>query len=550
MSIIKTIRTIRHLKTSQVTGQIRNRLRPFWENPGRCLQTPVPDSEVCHWRSDTSFLAPGVQGNAAESIREGHFSFLNREESIGWPPADWDISEFPKLWQYNLHYFEWLWALDYELVREGILDWLARHTLAKGRVGWEPYPTSLRLMNWCGVCFGKFREEIEADEDFARELWRSIFVQTKWLCKHLETHLLGNHLFENGAALAFVGSCFSGKAGQDWLNKGLEILKTEVSEQILPDGMHFERSPMYHVRMTYLLRLLRETGSEELKKLVEAPLAQMRTALAHLCHPDGQIALFNDSAFSIYNEPSDLLDPELTMAPGPWALPDAGYYGFRSTEGSYIICDAGPIGPDYIPGHSHGDLFSFELSLKGQRVIVDSGVYDYVPDEMRRYCRSTGAHNTVEIEEQDQCEFWSAFRVARRGYPRDVQWEQTLDGFRLSSWHDGYQRLPGRPTHHRTLVWDSSKGLEVRDRIKARRTVNAVSRLHLHPACRIMRSGERDALVEYPEGGFQVTFTGQGELFREESFYCPEFGRKESNVVLAFKFNGKEAETAFNIVSQ
>ncbi|MDP6244973.1 MAG: hypothetical protein QF462_16865, partial [Myxococcota bacterium] len=77
-------------------------------------------------------------------------------------------------------------------------------------------------------CFGKFRRETEEDTDFLRQLWRSLFLQAQWLSRHLETHLLGNHLLENGAALAFVGSCFSGKAGQRWLSKGLEILSAEV----------------------------------------------------------------------------------------------------------------------------------------------------------------------------------------------------------------------------------------------------------------------------------------------------------------------------------
>jgi len=543
------MRTIRYLKAGQITGQIRYRLRPLWEHPDQFFQRSAPDLDGCQWEPHPSFLAPGVQGNAAETIRAGRFAFLNREEAIGWPPADWEAPELPKLWQYNLHYFEWLWVLDYESTREAILDWIARHALAKGRVGWESYPTSLRLMNWCGVCFGTFRTEIEEDEDFARELWRSIFLQTEWLCRHLETHLLGNHLFENAAALAFVGSCFSGKAGQGWLKEGLEILSKEIPEQILPDGMHFERSCMYHVRMTYLLRLLQDTGSERLKNLVETPLTQMRQALSHLCHPDGQIALFNDSAFSIYNDPDDLLDAASSAPPGPWGLPHAGYYGYHGEDGTYIICDAGPIGPDYIPGHAHGDIFSFELSLKGQRVIVDSGVYDYVPSEMRRYCRSTHAHNTVEIEGQNQCEFWGAFRVARRGRPRDVQWDPTPEGFRLSAWHDGYRRLRGRPMHRRSVVWDGSKGLEVCDFTKACSSVSTVSRLHLHPRCSVVRQGEHDALVEYPDGAFRVAFAGQGNLSCESSFYCPEFAQKEQNAVLAFTTKGKEGETSFTIVS-
>ena len=104
-----------------------------------------------------------------------------------------------------------------------------------------------------------------------------------------------------------------------------------------------------------------------------------------------------------------------------FALRDAGYYGARGS-GHYVVCDAAPIGPDYQPGHAHGDLLSFELSLAGRRVIVDAGVHGYDGDPLRAWCRSTRAHNTVEIDGEDQCEFWGTFRVARRARPRDVVW--------------------------------------------------------------------------------------------------------------------------------
>ena len=83
-----------------------------------------------------------------------------------------------------------------------------------------------------------------------------------------------------------------------------------------------------------------------------------------------------------------------------------------------------PIGPDYQPGHAHGDLLSFELSFAGRRVVTDSGVHGYDGDPLRAWCRSTHAHNTVEIDGQSQCEFWSVFRVARRARPRDVRFER------------------------------------------------------------------------------------------------------------------------------
>ncbi len=547
-SPLRFIRTVRHLKTRQVVGQVRHRLRPMWERHGRRANPTGDAIGRCQWPADIAFLPPGPQHNRALSLTDGRYTFLNREERLGWPPCDWSAQGLPKLWQYYLHYFEWLWTLDYHQVREVILDWIARHPCSSCNVGWEPYAVSLRIMNWCAVCMGRWRSRMEADDDFQRALADSLVEQGEWLKRRTETHLLGNHLFENGAALAFAGSAFDGSIVRPWLACGLEILAKEIPEQILADGMHFERSPMYHLRTTYVLKLLRDTRHPRLMDLSQEPLERAQSALAKLTHPDGEIALFNDSAFSIYNRPSEVLEG-VCAEQGCWALPDAGYFGWRDDRGAYIVCDAGPIGPDYIPGHAHGDTLSFELSLMGQRVITDSGVFDYDPGAMRRYCRSTAAHNTVEIEGEDQSEFWGAFRVARRAYPTEVRWLPSNDGFRLSAGHTGYFRLSGRPKHTRAMTWSAEGRLNVRDYVEATRDVSCTSRIHLHPICEVTRENERSVVVGFPAGRMRVTFVGEGRLELGQSWYCPEFGRQEKRGMMAFHFHGRQCEAGFDLVS-
>jgi uncharacterized heparinase superfamily protein len=280
---------------------------------------------------------------------------------------------------------------------------------------------------------------------------------------------------------------------------------------------------------------------------VEAPLARCLAALEWLRHPDGEIALLNDSAFGVANPPADLLGP--VSAAGAFALRDTGYYGARTPAGHYVVCDAAPIGPDYLPGHAHGDFFSFELSLAGRRVLGDAGVFGYEEDEMRRFCRSTRAHNTVEVDGEDQCEFWASFRVGRRGRPRDVRFEPCGSGFRLEGWHDGYRRLPGRPRHERRFRFDPAGVLLVRDRLEGGRPLAARSRLHLHPSCQIAELRERRALVRHPGGEFQVLFAGEGELSLEPSFHCPEFGTRLETRALVLSARGTRVENGFCIAN-
>jgi hypothetical protein len=122
-----------------------------------------------------------------------------------------------------------------------------------------------------------------------------------------------------------------------------------------------------------------------------------------------------------------------------------------------------------------------------------------------------------------------------------VQWTPDENCFTLRAWHDGYTHLAGGPVHHRSFEWHATGRLEVRDRITSQQAIAAVSRLHLHPDCHVECLGPLEAVVQAPGVRFRVTFSGKGELLREVGWYCPEFGLKQQNVVLAWRFGNDEA---------
>ena len=526
------VRTIRHLRLRQIRYQVLRRLRPLrLARAGRTGGRPP----ALRWPESCAFSPPVADpANAWDSLRSGRLTFHNRPEAVGFPP-DWNRTEPPRHWRYHLHYHEFLWALPFEQARDLATDWIVRHPRGPRRVGWEPYPTSLRLTTWCTCFFGWHRSRTLADEALRAALWRSIHEQAEHLTRNLEWHLLGNHLLENAVALALAGSCFDHAAARRWFRKGRALLARELPEQILSDGGHVERSPMYQCRVLHVLLLLRATRNAELGALVRPHLDAVARSLAALTHPDGGIALLNDSALGVQPDPGRLAreaacPPSL---PGTFALAGSGYYGARTHDGHYVVCDAGPLGPDHQPGHGHADLFSFELSLCGARVVVDSGVSTYEAGPLRDYCRSTRAHNTVEIEGRDQVELWGAFRVGRRCRPREVVWKERGGGFDLSALHDGYRVLPGRPRHARTFRWREGGALAVDDRIEATRPVRSVARLHFHPACRLSPPDGGACTVDFPRGRARLAWSGWETAAGEASFWCPEFGVARPNPCLA-----------------
>ena len=168
------------------------------------------------------------------------FRFLGKEQVLECP-SDWNHPGWEKIWLYNLHYFDDLNAEGAagrtEWHAELIERWVEENPPGFGN-GWEPYPTSLRIVNWVKWVF--------AGNDLSEKTVESLAVQTRLLEKRIEYHLLGNHLLANAKALVFAGLFFKGEEAGRWLKKGMQIFLSQLPEQVLPDGGHFERSPMYH----------------------------------------------------------------------------------------------------------------------------------------------------------------------------------------------------------------------------------------------------------------------------------------------------------------
>ena len=461
--------TLRYLKPVQVWGRVAFRLR----SPHPDLRpAPSPRGLVAGW------CAPVPREQS--QLTEGRFRFLNVEHEIA-SAEDWNSQTLEKLWLYNLHYFDDLNARCAGARRFWHLKllsrWIEENPPGVG-VGWEPYPISMRVVNWIKWCL--------AGNESSEALRHSLAVQLRFLSRRLEVHLLGNHLFANAKALLFGGLFFEGREAEHWYALGKRVMGSQLGEQILADGGHFERSPMYHsLLMEDLLDLFNLHCAYD--KPVDASwretIAKMSAWLSAMTHPDGEIAFFNDAATGIAPKANELedyarrlgmqLSSPLLVQPG--LLIDSGYARIENGD-AVLLADVGSVGPDYLPGHAHAETLSFELSLAGRRVLVNSGTSVYGNGVERQRQRGTAAHNTVRVDECDSSEVWSGFRVARRARTFDVRY----DGVTLAGRHDGYRRLPGTPIHYRQ--WTTvQNGVDIVDELAGSGPHLAEVLFHIHP---------------------------------------------------------------------
>ena len=557
MKLLQFFHTIRHLTAGQILFQFIRRIQKI---------TIVHKLQMCSigyrtsppsLRNHIPIKIPSPHTNLKEDPTTGSYSFLNKTQNIGWPPK-WAPSGNGDLWDYNLHYFDWVWGLKHEDAKTAVIHWIKENDLSDANLGWDPYPTSLRIINWCGFFIGAHYEETLGDKIFLSELWNSINLQCTWLSARLEKHILGNHYLENGVALFVASSYFKGHQTEKWKKTANAIILTQIPEQIFNDGIHFERSPMYHLRVTYLLIVIYTLGDHKIRDYIRLFLKKMLVSLNYLCHPDNEIALLNDSAINIYHTPKHLFtlandilsDTYKISATGCFALTDSGYYGSKTIDGSYIICNVGNVNPSYQPGHAHADLFSFELSLQNQRVIVDSGIYDYAESEMRNYCRSTKAHNTVSINRKNQSNVWGKFRMGTRVSPENIKWQTTDEDFTLSAEYFQNSFVSKKTINHRRLFSWSHKGiLDIEDHIHASEEASIDTMFHLHPNCNIISQGEKTITIGYGVGKILFSYNSDQILTLEKSWYCPEFGEKIENITLKLETKNTIVKNTYSFVA-
>lgn len=436
--------TLRNLKPVQTYSRIKIKLVGYCgigvsvaENyAGVAALSAIPELDF-----DPVFIARFP----VEELMMDKVTILHSSKDFDWK-SKWNFDDRSALWNFNFHYFEYLFSLVkawkdsgekkyLEKTFEIISGWINCNP-AGVKPAWASYPTSLRIVNWIGY-FGCTAESMP--DEFKKTFLDSLHRQYAYLSRHLEKDILGNHYFENLKSLLLASLFFKDKL---MFARVLPLFKAECEEEILSDGMHFELSPMYHkIIFEGMLRValaLRETGKSDEK--IESYLQPMLDVAYSFEEGLERVPLFNDGG----NNVAKSLDALLAAADRYFGLKPClknrleagGFYIFKREINAHtwkLIVDAGQPGPAYIPGHAHCDAMSYELFCDGKPVIVNCGTYAYQCKE-RNFFRSTAAHNTVMIDGTEQSQCWGSFRLAKRSQTKVLEVTDNSITMEMTDW--------------------------------------------------------------------------------------------------------------------
>jgi uncharacterized heparinase superfamily protein len=463
----------------------------------------------------------------ANDIYAGYFAFAAKiVETHAQSPF---LIEPPSgAWAQALHGFGWLRhlrAADTMLARANgralVHDWLIHCERPQRGPAWTAPVVARRLMSWLSqspiILEG-------ADGLFYRQFMAALHHHSTFLRDALEHELLGEERLIAAIALMDLSLCAQDmgrlqKRAEQWLCEELE-------RQILPDGGHISRNPQMLIDLMLDLLPLRQAFSARAAPIPPAlvhALDRMMPMLRMLRHDDGALALFNGMGVTPIHAMATILAYDEARTGTMLNAPFTAYQRFEGRD-VVVLMDCGGPPPAVFSKHAHAGALAFEMSVRGQRMIVNCGAPDPARTALVQAARTTAAHSTLALADTSSLRFaqaggigaWLEGRVIAGIDVKAKRFEHP-QGQGVEASHHGYEPRFGVVHERRLFVRDDGALVQGEDRLIARggaghNGLSAAVRFHLHPHIKVAVSDD----------GLQAYLTlPDGETWQFDAYGCP-----------------------------
>ena len=525
------LRTVRHLRTRQVAHRLLRLVR----KPG------VPQAPDARWASDRAHrllarlaeLGPvGGAAHAEAQARawlEGSLVWLG--VTVPWA-GDWRMRGPSPLWRYHLQYHEhladaaWLAGRDGDaaVARRISSELQAWHEAWKdgGAPTWDGYPVAVRLVSWLRILAWAGPLLEDRDRLFIE---RGIATHTLHLSRSLEWHIDGNHLLRDTWALALGAAVLEGPWAERLQRESVDLFEATLAEQVLPDGWHEERTPMYHARAlrdALEVRLGLDAAGTSLSPAATGRIDAMLAALPWMQRPDGTLWHLNDTA------DDHGVDLERLLALRRAPIPD-GVRHFDAAHAVVLIdpcgdrlrLDLGAPAPAHQPGHAHAGALGFEYDVAGVPFIADGGCSGYDGDPWREYLRGTSAHSTLTVDGRDQSELWATFRMGARASVTDQRVAGAAHDFTASARVRPYH---ARGTEHRREFSRRDRTVTITDLVTGAVGRRVEGFVHFAPEWEAEAAGAGRFVLRHPRARVVVTVEADAQATLHRGERAPVIG--------------------------
>lgn len=325
------------------------------------------------------------------------------------------------------------------------------------------------------------------DQAFLERILAYVSEQFRYLKENMSTTI--NWRVHNARDL-LIGALFLDflPPASEWRRYAIAALNDAWHRQFLPDGVHYERNPIYHMGMTSTFTTLYELGRampelgvhvdfDHLIKAYDFMLActkpngytcaihdSQSESTGHLRdgrHTEGHKGVDLRRSWENFREKFDI---GLKLPSTSQYFPDAGLGFFRTGWGeddAWVSFDATQWGG----GHCHLSRNAVQFHANRRTLVVDPGWLEYSSNEWGVHGRTTRAHNTCNLNgySQVQTNPTDTRHYAARGYEamhskyEGGYWDTALK-WNFSHAGDGHWA-----EHARTMLWVQDRFLFVVD---------------------------------------------------------------------------------------
>lgn len=471
----------------------------------------------------------------------------------------WDLSRG--------HFLLWM-AEAYQLtgeekyakkVVELISDWIEKNPYCRS-INWTcAMEVAIRAINWMSaVCCILNSEAV--DEVFLKKLMKSLFQHGYYVYNNLENgfRFSANHYASDLAGLLWLGSLFRKTVeGRKWFSFAMPACFDEMRAQILPSGVHFERSISYHrltceIFLYSILAIQKKEPDIKLPNDIKSRLQSMVEFVAHYTKPSGKAPLFgdNDNGRLLpfvprdYRDHSDILctydshfNKSIQTIPTSRLFADAGFAILKNKDFYSMFSNTGVSrysdvfwGAEKIGTHTHQDALTFELAVGNSDFVIDAGTACYTSSKaLRDEFRSTPKHNTLSIEGKSQYAFGQKDYFSITGKytePESIDYVSDGDMETVSSSFHWQLSDSEIVRHERKLTLYKDK-LCVEDFVTAHKIHEYEWSFFLDPSVCIENNDEEGCVLK-GKGGEHVVLSCLGEkkmrVYVEEDTVSPSYG--------------------------
>ena len=486
-----------------------------------------------------------------------------------------------------------------------IESWMEQNPPGLGINWFSSLEVAFRAISWIWA-FHFFKNSPELTPELFRKALKFLYLHGRHIEKYLSTYYSPNtHLTGEALGLYYLGPQLENfDRARVWRELGEEILFAELDRQIYADGVYFEQSTWYarytadfYTHFLILKAFDTDDADPKLQAKLESKLQRAHDFLMHVTLPDGRTPLIGDddggrslplSAAAPNDFRAALSTAAILFGRGDykhvagsfgeetlWLLgveglknfanlrgfeprqtsrifPDGGYFAMRdgwTQTDNYLLIDGGELGA-LSGGHGHADALAIELAIGGKTLLVDSGTYTYhESEEMRDRFRTTGAHNTLEIDGESQSEPGGKFSwKTRAGVETRAQIaEERFDFFEAA--HNGYERLEAAAAHERSILFLKNDYWIMRDFVQTRASHEYALNFHFNEQANPLIEATEDGMQRVAGDGWRMfTFGDNGGWERRESWISEVYGGKTNAPFLRFVSGGTGAQEFFTFI--